>query len=102
MKTQHNEKIKFAAPFLNCAKNYEQGGEEIGGYWSIQVERPTNEAQHKHSQSKQNGNKPRKLCSKMKERYGITRSSWLNCALRDDEAVYWVSIGHYEAVAVGN
>ena len=27
-----------------------------------------------------------------------TRSSWLNCALRDDEAVYWVSIGHYEAV----
>ena len=31
-----------------------------------------------------------------------TRFSWLNCALRDDEAVYWVSIGHYEAVAVGN
>ena len=31
-----------------------------------------------------------------------TRSSWLNCALRDDEAVYRVSIGHYEAVAVGN
>ena len=31
-----------------------------------------------------------------------TRSSWLNCALRDDEAVYWVSIGHYEAVAVGD
>ena len=31
-----------------------------------------------------------------------TRSSWLNCALREDEAVYWVSIGHYEAVAVGN
>ena len=31
-----------------------------------------------------------------------TRSSWLNCALRDDEAVYWVSIGHYEAVAAGN
>ena len=31
-----------------------------------------------------------------------TRSSWLNCALRDGEAVYWVSIGHYEAVAVGN
>ena len=23
-----------------------------------------------------------------------TRFSWLNCALRDDEAVYWVSIGH--------
>ena len=31
-----------------------------------------------------------------------TRSSWLNCALRDDESVYWVSTGHYEAVAVGN
>ena len=31
-----------------------------------------------------------------------TRSSWLNCALRDDEAVYWVSLGHYEAVEVGN
>ena len=31
-----------------------------------------------------------------------TRSSWLNCALRDDKAVYWVSKGHYEAVAVGN
>ena len=28
-----------------------------------------------------------------------TRSSWLNCALRDNEAVFWVSIGHYEAVA---
>ena len=23
-----------------------------------------------------------------------TRSSWLNCALRGDVAVYWVSIGH--------
>ena len=33
---------------------------------------------------------------------GGTRSNWLNCALRDDEAVFWVSIGHYEAVAVGN
>ena len=32
----------------------------------------------------------------------ITRSSWLNCALRDDKAVFWVSIGHNEAVAVGN
>ena len=31
-----------------------------------------------------------------------TISSWLNWALRDDEAVYWVSIGHYEAVTVGN
>ena len=30
-----------------------------------------------------------------------TRSSWLNCALRDDEAVYWVRIRHYEAVAIG-
>ena len=28
-----------------------------------------------------------------------TRSRWLNCALRD---VYCVSIGHYEAVEVGN
>ena len=32
----------------------------------------------------------------------ITRSSWLNCALRDDKALYWVSIGHHEAAAVGN
>ena len=32
---------------------------------------------------------------------GETRSRWLNCALRDDEAVYWVSIGPYEALAVG-
>ena len=32
----------------------------------------------------------------------MIRSSWLNCALRDDEAVYWVSIGHYKAVAVGD
>ena len=31
-----------------------------------------------------------------------TRSSWLNCALQDDEAVYWVSMGHYEAVVVGD
>ena len=36
------------------------------------------------------------------EKVKSTRSSWLNCALRDDEAVYWVSIGHYEAVAFGN
>ena len=39
---------------------------------------------------------------KMKSLIKITRSSWLNSALRDNEAVYWVSIGHYEAVAVGN
>ena len=32
----------------------------------------------------------------------LTRSSWLNCGLRVDEAVYWVSIGHYEVVAVGD
>ena len=34
----------------------------------------------------------------------LTRSSWVNCALRDEEAVYWVSVSvaHYEAVAVGN
>ena len=33
----------------------------------------------------------------------IARSSWLNCAtLRDYEAEYWVSIGHFEAVAVGD
>ena len=31
-----------------------------------------------------------------------TRSSWFNCALRDDEAVCWVNIGHYEALAVDN
>ena len=35
-----------------------------------------------------------------------TRSSRLNCTLRDDddddEVVHWVSIGRYEAVAVGN
>ena len=31
-----------------------------------------------------------------------TRSSWLNCALRDDEAMYWLSLGHCETVAVGN
>ena len=37
-----------------------------------------------------------------KQKIQETRSSWLNCALRDDEAVYWVSIGHYRAVAVGN
>ena len=30
------------------------------------------------------------------------RRSWLNYALRDEKAVYWVSLGHYEAVAVGN
>ena len=31
-----------------------------------------------------------------------TGSSWLNCAIRDDEAVQWTSKGHYEAVEVGN
>ena len=38
----------------------------------------------------------------VKETGVATKSSWLNCSLRDDEAVYWVSIGHYDAVAVGN
>ena len=33
---------------------------------------------------------------------GKPASSDCLVALRDDEAVYWVSIGHYEAVAVGN
>ena len=36
------------------------------------------------------------------ERINKTSSSWLNRALRDDEALKWVSIGNYEAVAVGN
>ena len=42
------------------------------------------------------------LVSKNCQKIFLTRSSWLNCALRDDEAMYWVSIGHYVAVAVGN
>ena len=45
---------------------------------------------------------PREITKSKTDGYKETRSSWLNCALRDDEAVYWVSIGHYEAVAVGN
>ena len=28
------------------------------------------------------------------EQETLTRSSRLNCALRDDEALYWASIGH--------
>ena len=42
----------------------------------------------------------RKICTVCREckPRKETRSIWLNCALRDDEAVYWVSIGHYEAV----
>ena len=36
------------------------------------------------------------------ERINKTSSSWLNRALRDDETLKWVSIGNYEAVAVGN
>ena len=35
-------------------------------------------------------------------RIWITRSSWVNCALQDEETVYWVSVAHYEAVAVSN
>ena len=30
-----------------------------------------------------------------------TRSSWLNCSLRGDEAVYWVSIGQQSLVLGG-
>ena len=37
-----------------------------------------------------------------REQSNKTRSSWLNCALRDDEAVHWVSIGYCEALAIGN
>ena len=47
------------------------------------------------------GNNAFIYCAKLR-RSCKTRSSWLNCALRDDEALYWVSIGHYEAVAVDN
>ena len=43
------------------------------------------------------------FCSRWQFKFfAKTRSSWLNCALRDDEAVHWVSIGHYEVVAVGD
>ena len=39
------------------------------------------------------------MCANHQTCEGIkTRSSRLNLALRDDEAVYWVRIGHYEAV----
>ena len=38
----------------------------------------------------------------MRQKITKTISSWLNSALRDDEAVYGVSVGYYEAVAVGN
>ena len=31
----------------------------------------------------------------------VTRSSWLSCALRGDEAMYWVSIVHQWLVLVG-
>ena len=41
-------------------------------------------------------------CIQPKKQFKVqTRSSLLNCALRDDEALYWNSAGHYEAVAVG-
>ena len=40
------------------------------------------------------------MCSS-EQRKLETRSSWVNCALRDEEAVYWVSVAHYEAVSVG-
>ena len=43
-----------------------------------------------------------KTQSKKNKCWNKTRSSSLNCALRDDEAVYWVSVRRYEAVAVGN
>ena len=58
-------------------------------------------------QTKENTNLPKTwreipVLQKDTQNNNVTRSSWLNCALGDDEAVYWVSIGHYEAVAVGN
>ena len=30
------------------------------------------------------------------KKLGKTRSTWLNCVSQDDEAVYCVSIGHFE------
>ena len=39
--------------------------------------------------------------TQMKRRF-VNAQQWSNCVLQDDEAVYWISIGHYEAVAVGN
>ena len=32
------------------------------------------------------------------QKSALTRSSRLNCALRDDEAVYWVSMRRYQLV----
>ena len=53
-------------------------------------------------EKKKNSEVAQKHTKTLHKRIAKTRSSWLNCALRDDEAVHWVSIGNYDAVAVGN
>ena len=57
---------------------------------------------HRSSSSVSSHQRPPEMEFCHHEHFFKTRSSWINCALRDDEAVYWVSKGHYEAVAVGN
>ena len=61
----------------------------------------TNDARWWGKNSKVQPQPPSLQCSSVLQNITETRSSWLNCALRDDEAVHQVSIGHYEAVAVG-
>ena len=39
---------------------------------------------------------------KSNSKLDLAGSTAFNCALRDDKAGFLVSIGHYEAVAVGN
>ena len=42
---------------------------------------------------KRNGSIQTRIKDDLYKKLFQTRSSWLNCALRGDEAVYWVSIG---------
>ena len=85
--TSQNKTSDHYHHVIVCAKSFEVE-------WSFPVSR---EHLHLGSMSEQ---LPPKYVSL--ERFDTilweTRSSWLNCALRDNEAVYLVSRGHYEAV----
>ena len=57
---------------------------------------------HRSSSSVSSHQRPPEMEFWHHEHFFKTRSSWINCALRYDEAVYWISIGHYEGEAVGS
>ena len=66
--------------------------------WQVQLytkgRDPATKGERKITKKKNNYVRKNKRRNDSNRKNKQTRSSWLNCALRDDEAVYWVSSAH--------